>query len=108
MIESRIMLELQNDIRGKLDNEQYGNTKGSCTTHYLNKLIDEAQKNTDICKATTDITIDYSKAFVYVDHNIGLGVCGNVIKLIIYFLCDRKHCTKFNGVRSEFLAISCG
>ena len=114
MLESRIMLELQNDIKGKLDNEQYGNTKGSSTTHYLVKLIDEAQKNTDIGKATTAITIDYSKAFDYVDHTIliqkiiDLGVRGSVIKLIISFLCDRKHCTKFNGVRSEFLTISCG
>ena len=114
MLESRIMSELQKDIKGKLDYEQYGNTKGSSTTHYLINLIDEAQKNTDIGKATTAITIDYSKAFDYVDHNIlvkkiiDLGVRGSVVRLIMSFLCNRQHCTKFNGIKSEFLTITSG
>ena len=55
--------ELDRDTRGKLDYEQYGNTKGSSTTHYLIKLTDKAFKSTDIGNATTAITIDYSKAF---------------------------------------------
>ncbi|CAL4155241.1 unnamed protein product, partial [Meganyctiphanes norvegica] len=114
MIEFRIMAELEKDIDGKLDKHQYGNTKGSSTTHYLIKLTDEAFKNTDVGKATTAITIDYSKAFDYVHHDIlinkiiKLGVRGGVTKLIISFLCNRKHCTKFNGITSEFLNITSG
>ena len=114
MIESKMMKELEKDTRGKLDNDQYGNTKGSGTTHYLLKLTDEAYRNTDIGKATTAITIDYSKAFDYVHHDvlvdklIKLGVRGSIIKLIISFLCNRKHCTKFNGIRSEFVTITSG
>ena len=60
MIESKIMTELEKDIKGKLDNDQYGNTKGSSTTHYLIKLTDEAYRSTDNGKATTAVTIDYS------------------------------------------------
>ena len=44
------MSELQKDIKGKLDKEEYGNIKRSSTTHYLIKLIYEAQKNMDINK----------------------------------------------------------
>ena len=35
IIETKIMEELDKDTKGKLDNEQYGNTKGNSTTHYL-------------------------------------------------------------------------
>ena len=114
MIESKIMTELEKDIKGKLDNDQYGNTKGSSTTHYLIKLTDEAYRSTDNGKATTAVTIDYSKAFDYVSHDIliekliKLGIRGSVIILIISFLCNRKHCTKFNGVNSEFVFITSG
>ena len=91
MIEKALMLELEKDIEGKLDNSQYGNCKGASTTHYLIKLTDLAFKSTDKGHATTAITIDYSKAFDYVDHNVliqklvQLGVRGRVINLIISF-----------------------
>ena len=99
MIETRMISKLDRDTRGKLDYEQYGNTKGSSTTHYLIKLTDKAFKSTDLGNATTAITIDYSKAFDLVDHNIliqkliELGVRGCVLKLIISFLKNRSHCT---------------
>ena len=59
MIEKALISELDKDIWGKLDLKQYGNCKGSSTTHYLIKLTDEAFKSTDIGNATTAITIDY-------------------------------------------------
>ena len=102
------MIELEKDIKGKLDNDQYGNTKGSSTRHYLIKLTDEAYINTDIGKVTTAVTIDYSKVFDYVSHDILIEVRGSVIKMIISFLCNRKHCTKFNGIKSEFENITSG
>ena len=55
------------------------------------KLTDEAYRSTDVGQATTVITIDYSKAFDLVDHNvlveklIELRVRGNLINLIISF-----------------------
>ena len=98
IIEKRMMHELEIDTKKTLyDPNQYGNTKGCSTTHYLVKLTDEAYKSTDIGKATTAITIDYSKAFDLVDHNVlidklvELEVRGRIIKLIVSFLSDRSH-----------------
>ena len=114
IIEKVLMAELEKDVKGKLDLDQYGYTKGSSTTHYLIKLTDEAYKSTDVCKATTAVTIDYSKAFDYVDHSVLikklvlLGVRAEVINLIISFLSDRSHNTKIKGKFSNFLNISCG
>ena len=70
IIEKVIMSELEKDIEGKLDNSQYGNCRGSSTTHYLIKLTNQAFKSTAEGDATCAITIDYSKAFDYVDHNV--------------------------------------
>ena len=70
MIEKVLSYELESDLKDKLDNTQYGNCKGSSTTHYLIKLTNQAFKSTDKGHATTAITIDYSKAFDYVDHNV--------------------------------------
>ena len=114
MIETKLMSELDKDTHGKLDSDQYGNTKGSSTTHYLIKLMDEAYKSTDMGNATTAVAIDYSKAFDYVDHNIliqkliALDVRGILIKSIRSFLKNRSHCTNIAGVRSKFENITCG
>ena len=114
MIETKIMQELGKDIKGKLDSDQYGNVKGSSTTHYLMKLTNEAYVSTNRGDATTAVTIDYSKAFDYVDHSIlieklvKLGVRSNIINMIIYFFKDRSHCTKAIGQLSPFLDITCG
>ena len=96
------------------DPTQYGNAKGSSTTHYLIKLTDEAYSSTDVGKATTAITIDYSKAFDLVDHNIlidklvKLGVRAKIIILIISFLSDRSHYTKIGDKISNTIKITCG
>ena len=114
MIEKALMSELEKDLKGKLDNTQYGNCRGSSTTHYLIKLTDQAFSATDRGLATTAITIDYSKAFDYVDHNVliqkmvELGVRGRVINLIASFLSDRSHCTNIRGNKSDFVEITCG
>ena len=62
--------------------------------------MNEAFKSTDRNNATTAVTIDYSKAFDYVDHTIliekliSLGVRTNLINIIISFLKNISHCTK--------------
>ena len=115
IIEKMILSELQEDTKSTLnDPTQYGNTKGSSTTHYLIKLTDEAYKSTDKENATTAITIDYSKAFDLVDHSTlinklsELGVRNNLINLVLSFLSERKHYTNANGVKSELVSITCG
>ena len=88
--------------------------KGSSTTHYLISLTNEAFVSTNRGDATTAITIDYSKAFDYVDHSIlieklvKLGVRTILINLIISFLKGRSYCTKILGEISSFLNITCG
>ena len=114
LIEKAIITELEKDLKGKLDNTQYGNCRGSSTTHYLIKLTDQALSATDRGLATTAITIDYSKAFDYVDHSVlveklvELGVRGRVINLIVSFLSNRSHCTSIRGIKSDFVEITCG
>ena len=110
-----IISEIEHDTKESLnDPTQYGNCKGSSTTHYLIKLTNEAFKSTDKGLATTAITIDYSKAFDLVDHTtlinklVELGVRKKVIKIIISFLRNRKHYTKINGVKSNLIDITCG
>ena len=115
IIEKKVMAELEKDTKDTLnDTAQYGNTKGCSTTHYLTNLCDEAFKNANIGKATTAITIDYSKAFDLVDHTTlikklkELRVRGKLIKLIISFLSNRSHYTKIYGTKSGLLYITCG
>ncbi len=115
ILEKRMIAELEMDIKGTLnDPTQYGNTKGSGTTHYLIKLTNEAHKSTNMGNATTAITIDYSKAFDLVDHStlkeklIELGVRNKLLKLIMSFLSNRKHYTKIDGVKSELAEVTCG
>ena len=115
IIEKMIISELETDTKETLnDPTQYGNTKGSSTTHYLIKLTDEAHKSTNVNNATTAITIDYSKAFDLVDHTtlknklVELGIRNKLLKLIMSFLSNRKHYTNINGVKSELLDVTCG
>ena len=108
IIEKVIVSELEKDIKGKLDSSQYGNCRGSSTTHYLIKLTDQAFKSTAQGYATTAVTIDYSKAFDFVDHNVlieklvQLGVRSNIIKLLISFLSGRSHNTHIFGQNLTF------
>lgn len=96
------------------DPAQFGDTKGSSTTHYLTKLTDEAYKSTVFGRATTAITINYSKDFDLVDHStlkdklIELGIRNKLLKLIFSFLSNRKHYTKINGIKSKLAHITCG
>ena len=114
MIEKVMGLDLDDDTKGKISNTQFGNCKGSSTTHYLIRLTDQAYKSTDKGHATTAITIDYSKAFDFVCHNvliqklIQIGVRSKLIKLIISFLSNRSHNTSIQGHKSQFAKITCG
>ena len=115
ILEKKIISELECDIKETLnDPTQFGNTKGCSTTHYLIKSTNEAYMSTDVSKATTAITIDYSKAFDLVDHTtlinklIEIGVRNKLIKIIISFLSNRKHYTKLNGTKSELVNTTCG
>ena len=76
--------------------------KGPSATHYLIKLTDKAYAGAEEGKATTAVTIDYSKAFDLIDHTIlvkkliNLGVSANIVKLIISFLTNRSKIISHN------------
>ena len=60
IIERMIISEIEHDNKESLiDPTQFGNTKGSSTTHYLIKLTNEALKSTNKGFATSATTIDY-------------------------------------------------
>ena len=114
ILEKIIANELSKQIEAKLDNCQYGNTKGSSATHYLIKLTDKAYASAERGNATTAVTIDYSKAFDYIDHTIlvkkliNLGVTAKIVHLLISFLTNRSHCTKIGDEISSYKDIFCG
>ena len=114
VLEKIICTELRKQLQPKLDLCQFGNVKGSSTNHYLIKLLEMAYASTDKGNATTAVTIDYSKAFDYIDHTIlidkliNLGVSAQIVKIITSFLSDRYHCTKIGNTTSDFKVISCG
>ena len=69
IIEKIIISEIERDTKDSLnDPTQFGNTKGSSTTHNLIKQRKEIFKSTDKGLATTAITLDYSIAFDHMDH----------------------------------------
>ena len=113
IIEKVMISEVEIDIKVTFnDLTQYGNAKGCSTTHYLINLMNEAFKSTDSGRATTVITIDYTKAFDLVDHNIliekliQLGVRPKLIKLISSFLSNRSHYTKISGRKYTLMKIT--
>ena len=90
ILEKIIITNLEYDTKyTPNDVSQFGNSKGCSTTHYLIKATNEAFRSTDTGSVTTEITIDYSKAFDMIDHEtlikklIELGVRKNPIKIII-------------------------
>ena len=114
VLEKILSRELSNQTKTKLDNCQYGNTKGSSTTHYLIKLLNMAYVSTEEGKATTAVTIDYSKAFDYIDHTIlinkliNMGIKASLVKILMSFLTDRSQCTKIGSEISSSQSITCG
>ena len=114
ILEKIIITNLEYDTKyTPNDVSQFGNSKGCSTTHYLIKATNEAFRSTDTGSVTTEITIDYSKAFDMIDHEtlikklIELGVRKNPIKIIISFLSNRKHYTKINDNKSNLIETIC-
>ena len=73
-----------------------------------------AYVSTEENRATTAVTIDYSKAFDYIDHTIlatkliNMGVKASLVKILISFLTNRSQCTKIGKDLSTFQSITCG
>ena len=86
--------------------------KGSSTSHYLIKLLNEGlDKPNNIAILTL---IDFRKAFDLVDHSVAvrelfaLGCRISLLPIAINFLCDRKHRVLYGDHTSGWQYISCG
>ena len=87
----------------QLDPRQFGNVKGSSCLHYLVDYIDYVTSNTDNMKEVAVVTIDLSKAFDLIDHNIlikkllRLNIHENLVQWIASFISDRSLATRARG-----------
>ena len=102
------------DIRTLNDKHQFGSLKGSSTTHYLVKLLDDIQKAVDFPKHSAAlITTDFSKAFDRIDHHIliekfiHLGVRTSILPWICS-LSSRSQAVRYNGTLSNWETVKAG
>ena len=103
------------DIRILNDKHQFGSLKGSSTTHYLVKLLDDIQKAVDFPKHSAAlITTDFSKAFDRIDHHIliekfiHLGVRTSILPWICSLLSSRSQAVRYNGTLSNWETVKAG
>ena len=85
----------------------------SCATAPL-KTCEDIRENFDSSEHSAAITIDLSKAFDSINHNLLLaklsayGVTDDVLQLVRYYLTDRKQHVKINGNLSNWQIVKCG
>ena len=115
LCESFVAEWIYEDIGHKIDPRQYGNVRGSSTTHGLIDFLDFTYKELEKRKTGVTATfIDFKKAFDLVDHTtiikkcIAMGVRECLIPWISDFLTHRRQAVRFQGSLSDFLAITCG
>ena len=98
---------LTEDVRHKIDPQQFGSLKGSSTTYCLLDMcqnwlssLEQSDHYLRICY------LDFSNAFHHIDHNvlvkklIDLGVRRSLIAWLCSFLSDRRQAVKFNSLIS--------
>ena len=113
-LERLVAEEVWKTITPKLDPRQYGNVKGSSCLHYLVDYVDFVTSNVDKKNEVAAITIDLSKAFDLIDHNIlirkllDLKIHENLVKWIASFISDRTLATRTHGQVSAELPLECG
>ena len=106
MIEKRMMQELEEDIKDKLDKDQYGNEKGLSTTHYLVNMVHKILMAVDTNNSKEKYAViaqlvDWSKAFDRQDPKIGMdsfikcGVRPSLIPILGSFFQERKMTVKW-------------
>ena len=106
---------IMTDIKANIDPDQYGNLRGSSTSHYLVKLLDYVLKGLEKPNTLAVITlIDFKKAFDLVDHSVAvrelylMGCRPELLPVISNFLEDREHRVLYGEALSEWQGITCG
>ena len=113
-LERLVAEEVWKTITPQLDPRQYGNVKGSSCLHYLVDYIDFVSSNVDNKNEVAAVTIDLSKAFDLIDHNIlirkllDLKIHESLVKWIASFISDRSVATRTWGQVSSDLPLHCG
>ncbi|MEL7520669.1 MAG: reverse transcriptase family protein, partial [Cyanobacteria bacterium J06553_1] len=113
-LERIVAEEVWKTITPQLDPRQYGNVKGSSCLHYLVDYIDFVSSNVDNNNEVAAVTIDLSKAFDLIDHNIpirkllDLKIHESLVKWIASFISDRFVATRARGQVSSDLPLHCG
>ena len=109
MAEHFIVEWLLEYIVDKIDNRQFGGSKGNSITHYIIELINFILSNQEQTSPTAilAVMVDFSKAFNRQDHGIlitklsDMGVPGWLLKLVIAFLTKRKMVVRYKGAVSS-------
>ena len=97
------------DIFPVLDDRQFGNIKGSSTTHYLVSLLDSVLSGTDKPGLVASLcAIDYTKAFDHIDHNIVISKLIHLGVNLCSYLEFRSHCVRLGTSISHLSETSCG
>ena len=113
-LERIVAEEVWKTIYPQLDPRQFGNVKGSSCLHYLVDYIDFVSSNVDKTNEVAAVTIDLSKAFDLIDHNIlirkllKLKIHESLVKWIASFISDRTVATRTRGQVSSELPLHCG
>ena len=97
--------------RGLLFEHQSGFRSGFSTDSGLIGMTDYIRTEMSNGKLVGMVLIDLQKAFDTVDHSIlidKLRAIGVSTPWFHSYLSDRKQCVEVNGMRSEFLSITCG
>ena len=109
VLEKFVLEWLMTYVERKLDPKQFGGLKGNSISHYLIEMIDFILYNQDYSLpiAVLASTIDFSKAFNRIDHNLlitklsDLGVPGWLLNLVMGFLSERYLVLNHKGETSQ-------
>lgn len=97
-----------------LSKNQFGFQKNKSTYMAILDFIEQIRENNDKKYSTIGITIDYSKAFDTIDHQILLsklnyyGIRGIVNDWFKSYLQNRKQFVQYNNTSSNISTIKCG
>ena len=109
VLEGFVLKWLMEKVKAQIDPKQFGGLKGNSVCHYLIELINFILYNQDFADpvAVLMCTIDFSKAFNRIDHNLvitklsDMGVPGWLLNLVCGFLANRNLIVKYRGLTSS-------
>ena len=116
VLEHFIVPLILDDIKANIDIRQYGNMRGSSTSHYLIRLIHDLLSQLDRAdKLFSVIMYDFKKGFDLIDHTtvmrrlLDMGLRPAYARWLSSFLQDRHQRVKMpDGSLSSWKPITCG